>query len=417
MSPEKFLTISEINMQLGSCMDSVINGNVIFKVCSDKYYKKYGTLSIADGLGSLDSIQLEFDFDIVRQLNKKAKYLFPGSIVKAAFLKIHKNKLQVTKNSYLTLLMPNQLPPQISAIKMEAIPVETARKDVQLKDLVELTESVGISEEIWLKVSSKFSSNKNGGNECFIFKVCDNTERMVLKVWRSTHAPLIKNIQVGDYLKFRNLALKFQEKKKEDGGSEIFLEHVPRHTLFEKMQAEEIATLAKIPPKFALGDAEFEGRIMALEGFEWTNICNVCPNPTKTVKCKLHAHGPETDIRSYHFLLIAYDGTATKKEFFVRKEHVDSFRNKEIMLDEEMDDQELTTAFEKLLEKPVNIIYNVSQKKNEFYVCQISIIDTIENQPSQQPTKESKKKKKRANNSADGEAAAAEEKNKKAKYE
>ena len=416
MSSEKFLTISEINSQVESCMDSVINGSVIFKVCSDKYYKKYSTISICDGLGTLDSIQLEFDLDTVRELNKKAKFLFPGAMVKACMLKIHKNKLQVTRNTYLTLLMSNQFPPHISPLKMEAIPVETARKDVQLKDLVELTESVGISEEIWVKITSKFSSNKNGGNECFIFKVADNTERMVLKVWSSTHAPLIKNIQVGDYLKFRNLALKFQEKKKEDGGNEIFLEHVPRYTLFEKMQAEEIATLAKIPPKFALGDAEFEGSIIALEGFEWTNICHVCPNPTKTVKCKLHAHGPETDIRSYHFLLIAYDGTATKKEFFVRKEHVDSFRNKEIMLDEEMDDQELTTAFEKLLEKPVNIIYNISQKKNEFYVTQITIIDTIENQPTQQPAKESKKKKKRANTSADGEAAA-EEKNKKAKYE
>ena len=398
MSHEKFLTVSEVNAQLDSSMDSVIHGNVIFKITSDKHYKKFHVLSIADGLEKMDQVQLEFEVDVIRDMNKKGKFMFPGSIIKACALKIHKNKLQVTRNTYLTMLMPNQLPPSISANKMEAIPVETARKDLQLKDLVELTESSGISEEIWVKIVDRFSSNKHGGNECFIFKVADSSECMVLKVWRSSHAPLIKNIQVGDYYKFRNLSLKYQEKKKEDGGNEIYLQHVPKYTLFEKMRPEEIAA------KFALGDAEFQGSIIAVEGFEWNNICHACPSPTKTTKCKIHLHGQETDIRSYHLLLIGYDGPGLKKEFFAHKEHVDTWRNKEIFLGEDMDDhQVLNTAFDSLLNKPVNIIYNVSQK-NEFYTTQINMIETIDK--DQQPTKESKKKKKRA--VADVEAVAEE---------
>ena len=46
-----------------------------------------------------------------------------------------------------------------------------------------------------------------------------------------------------------------------------------------------------------------------------------------------------------------------------------------------------------MLNKPINIIYNVSQK-NEFYTSQINLIDTIVD--NKEATKESKKKKKRA---------------------
>ena len=393
-----YLSICQLKEELVSAMDSLVHGTLYFKVTSDQHLSKYHRLTIADGLEKNDSVQLELEEDVLSCFTKKGKFFFPGSIIKACALKMNKSQLIVTRNSYLSWVLPNQLPSCIDANKFESIPVEPARKDVFLKDLVQLTKTCGISQEVWFKIVDKFSTKKNGGNECYIFKCADHTERIVLKVWSSTHAPLIKNIKAGEYYKFRNLIFKYVEKKNEkneEPGHEIYLQHVPRYTLFEKISPVEVASLPKIPPKFDLGDADFQGSIIAVEDFEWTKLCHMCSTPTKTSKCTDHHHGPEFDIRSYRLVLVGFDAQGVKKEFFTRKEQIEDWRNKDILLTEDMAGDEITLnqAFDAVLNKPINVIYNLSQK-NECYTTHLNLIDTIAD--NKEPTKESKKKKKRA---------------------
>ena len=169
--------------------------------------------------------------------------------------------------------------------------------------------------------------------------------------------------------------------------------------MMEKLGSKEIASFPKIPANLALGDADFHGKIIGMENFEWTSLCHACPNLIKTSKCKAHQHGAEFDIRSYSFRLIGYDGSGEKKEFFVRKEQVETFRNKSISLGGEFNedaDERLSQAFESLLEQPVNIIYNISMKSpHVLFPTQITLIGTIDNPNQQEVVRESGKKKKK----------------------
>ena len=341
-----------------------------FKVVSDRNYRKGHTLLVADGNDrAKDFLPIEFDPSVKADLNARGKMFWPGSFVKGQMLKLHKTKLMIVRNTHLEIIPSSQLPPD-SLPDFDLIPVEAPRSNLKLKDLVVLRETTPISENLLVKVTGKTAV---GGY--ILLHICDETERLTLKVSQSSHLPLVSDIQVGDYWRFRNLILKLQEsKKKKVGGplSELFLQNVPKYTLMEKLTSTEITSLPKIPPKFSLGDGVFQGKIIALERFEWANLCHLCPNFTKTSKCKTHEHGPEFDIRSYSFHMIGYDNFGEKKEFFIRKERVETFRNKHVSLE---DEHSLRLAFESLLDQPLNIIYNIWTKSPQVYfVTQLTLI-------------------------------------------
>ena len=400
---ENFVKIHQIQRRLVSSKDEYITSPCYFKIVSDKNYREGHTLLVADGSDkSKDYLQLEFKPNAKPLLNtSRGKIYWPGSIVKGQMLKILNNKVFIVENSHLQILSSTkQLPPSLPADKFNSIPVE--KRNIKLRDLIVLKETSPISESLVLKIIGKTLGVGNGGQECLNLKICDETERMVLKVWNPSHLnPLISQVQVGDFCRFKNLILKFQENKKGDGegGNEVFLQNVGKYTMMEKLGSKEIASFPKIPANLALGDAEFHGKIIGMENFEWTSLCHACPNLIKTSKCKAHQHGAEFDIRSYSFRLIGYDGSGEKKEFFVRKEQVETFRNKSISLGGEFNedaDERLSQAFESLLEQPVNIIYNISMKSpHVLFPTQITLIGTIDNPNQQEVVRESAKKKKK----------------------
>merc|ERR1712131_424579 len=97
-----------------------------------------------------------------------------------------------------------------------------------------------------------------------------------------------------------------------------------------------------------------------------------------------HTHGPETNLKSYSFLMVGFDQDSCKKEFMVRKSEVEDFRDKSITLQEEDDGDEvgdgnkgMTEAFHKLMNQPLQVIYNINAKTQDLYATHISIIGTI----------------------------------------
>ena len=406
MSPsqnkENFVKIHQIQERMINLEDEYITTPCYFKIVSDKNFREGHTLLVADGHDKAkDYLHLEFKPSVKAVSNARGKIYWPGSIVKGQMLKIHNNKILIVENTYLQILSSTkQLPPSLSAENFDSIPVE--KRNIKLRDLTVLKETTPISESLSLKITGKTVGVGNGGQECLNLKICDETERMVLKVWNPSHLnPLISQVQVGDFCRFKNLILKFQENKKGDGegGNELFLQNVGKYTMMEKLGSKEIASFPKIPANLALGDADFHGKIIGMENFEWTSLCHACPNLIKTSKCKAHQHGAEFDIRSYSFRLIGYDGSGEKKEFFVRKEQVETFRNKSISLGGEFNedaDERLSQAFESLLEQPVNIIYNISMKSpHVLFATQVTLIGTIDNPNQQEVVRESAKKKKK----------------------
>ena len=405
MSPsqnkENFVKIHQIQERMINLEDEYITTPCYFKIVSDKNYREGHTLLVSDGNDKAkDYLHLEFKPSVKAASNARGKIYWPGSIVKGQMLKIHNNKILIVENTYLQILSSTkQLPPSLSAENFDSIPVE--KRNIKLRDLTVLKETTPISESLVLKIIGKTLGVGNGGQECLNLKICDETERMVLKVWNPSHLnPLISQVQVGDFCRFKNLILKFQENKKGDGegGNELFLQNVGKYTMMEKLGSKEIASFPKIPANLALGDAEFHGKIIGMENFEWTSLCHLCPNFTKTSKCKAHQHGAEFDISSYSFRLIGYDGSGNKKEFFVREEQVETFRNKSIFLGGNFndDDERLSQAFETLLEQPVNIIYNISMKSpHMLFATQVTPIGTIDNPDQQEVVRETAKKKKK----------------------
>ena len=405
MSPsqnkENFVKIYQIQERMINLEDEYITTPCYFKVVSDRNYRQGHTLLVSDGNDKAkDYLHLEFKPSVKAVSNARGKIYWPGSIVKGQMLKIHNNKILIVENTYLQILSSTkQLPPSLSAENFDSIPVE--KRNIKLRDLTVLKETTPISESLVLKIIGKTLGVGNGGQECLNLKICDETERMVLKVWNpSYYKPLISQVQVGDFCRFKNLILKFQENKKGDGegGNEVFLQNVGKYTMMEKLGSKEIASFPKIPANLALGDAEFHGKIIGMENFEWTSLCHACPNLIKTSKCKAHQHGAEFDISSYSFRLIGYDGSGNKKEFFVREEQVETFRNKSIFLGGNFndDDERLSQAFETLLEQPVNIIYNISMKSpHVLFATQVTPIGTIDNPDQQEVVRESAKKKKK----------------------
>ena len=400
MSPsqnkENFVKIHQIQERMINLEDEYITTPCYFKIVSDKNYREGHTLLVSDGNDKAkDYLHLEFKPSVKAVSNAREKIYWPGSIVKGQMLKIHNNKIFIVENTYLQILSSTkQLPPSLSAENFDSIPVE--KRNIKLRDLTVLKETTPISESLVLKIIGKTVGVGNGGQECLNLKICDETERMVLKVWNPSHLkPLISQVQVGDFCRFKNLILKFQENKKGDGevGNEVFLQNVGKYTMMEKLGSKEIASFPKIPANLALGDADFHGRIIGMENFEWTSLCHACPNLIKTSKCKAHQHGAEFDISSYSFRLIGYDGSGKKKEFFVRKEQVETFRNKSIFLGGNFndDDERLSQAFETLLEQPVNIIYNISMKSpHVLFATQVTL-----NPDQQEDVRETAKKKKK----------------------
>ena len=400
---ENFVKIHQIQRRLVSSKDEYITSPCYFKIVSDKNYREGHTLLVADGSDkSKDYLQLEFKPNAKPLLNtSRGKFYWPGSIVKGQMLKILNNKVFIVENTHLQILSSTkQLPPSLPADKFNSIPVE--KRNIKLRDLTVLKETSPISESLVLKITGKTVGVGKGGQECINLKTCDESGRLSLKVWNSAQLKhLMTQVQVGDFWRFKNLILKFQEKK-ESGvqGAELwFLQNVPNYTKMEKLSSKEIASFPKIPAKLALGDADFHGRIIWMERFEWTSLCHDCPNLIKTSNCKTHEHGPELDIRSYSFRLIGYDAAGEKKEFFVRKEQVETFRNKSIALGREIDDdadERLCQAFKTLLEQPVNIIYNISMKSpHVLFATQVTPIGTIDNSDQQEVVRETGKKKKK----------------------
>ena len=400
---ENFVKIHQIQRRLVSSKDEYITSPCYFKIVSDKNYREGHTLLVADGSDkSKDYLQLEFKPNAKPLLNtSRGKFYWPGSIVKGQMLKILNNKVFIVENTHLQILSSTkQLPPSLPADKFNSIPVE--KRNIKLRDLTVLKETSPISESLVLKITGKTVGVGSGGQECINLKTCDESGRLTLKVWNSAQLKhLMTQVQVGDFWRFKNLILKFQEKKESgvQGPELLFLQNVPNYTKMEKLSSKEIASFPKIPAKLALGDADFHGRIIWMERFEWTSLCHDCPNLIKTSNCKTHEHGPELDIRSYSFRLIGYDAAGEKKEFFVRKEQVETFRNKSIALGREIDDdadERLCQAFKTLLEQPVNIIYNISMKSpHVLFATQVTPIGTIDNSDQQEVVRETGKKKKK----------------------
>ena len=397
---ENFVKIHQIQRRLVSSKDEYITSPCYFKIVSDKNYREGHTLLVADGSDkSKDYLQLEFKPNAKPLLNtSRGKIYWPGSIVKGQMLKILNNKVFIVENSHLQILSSTkQLPPSLPADKFNSIPVE--KRNIKLRDLIVLKETSPISESLVLKITGKTVGVGSGGQECINLKTCDESGRLSLKVWNSAQLKhLMTQVQVGDFWRFKNLILRFYEKKHSgvEGAERLFLQNVPNYTKMEKLSSKEIGSFPKIPAKLALGDADFHGRIIGMERFEWTSLCHDCPNLIKTSNCKTHEHGPELDIRSYSFRLIGYDAVGEKKEFFVRKEQVETFRNKSIALGREIDDdadadERLCQAFETLLEQPVNIIYNISMKSpHVLFATQVTL-----NPDQQEDVRETAKKKKK----------------------
>ena len=118
--------------------------------------------------------------------------------------------------------------------------------------------------------------------------------------------------------------------------------------------------------------------------------------------------------------MVGFDQDSCKKEFMVRKSEVEDFRDKSITLQEEDDGDEvgdgnkaLTEAFHKLMNQPLQVIYNINAKTQDLYATHISIIGTIAAAGG-----ESKKKNKKIRTAAAAAGAADEASaNKKTKYE
>ena len=405
MSPsqnkENFVKIHQIQERMINLEDEYITTPCYFKVVSDRNYRQGHTLLVSDGNDKAkDYLHLEFKPSVKAASNARGKIYWPGSIVKGQMLKIHNNKILIVENTYLQILSSTkQLPPSLSAENFDSIPVE--KRNIKLKDLTALKETTPISESLSLKITGKTVGVGSGGQECINLKTCDESGRLSLKVWNSAQLKhLMTQVQVGDFWRFKNLILRFYEKKHSgvEGAERLFLQNVPNYTKMEKLSSKEIGSFPKIPAKLALGDADFHGRIIGMERFEWTSLCHDCPNLIKTSNCKTHEHGPELDIRSYSFRLIGYDAVGEKKEFFVRKEQVETFRNKSIALGREIDDDDdadaderLCQAFETLLEQPVNIIYNISMKSpHVLFATQVTL-----NPDQQEDVRETAKKKKK----------------------
>merc|ERR1712035_7473 len=116
-------------------------------------------------------------------------------------------------------------------------------------------------------------------------------------------------------------------------------------------------------------------------------------------------HGPETNLKSYSFLMVGFDQASCKKEFMVRKSEVEDFRDKSITLQEEDDGDEagdgnkaLTKAFHKLMNQPLQVIYNINAKTQDLYATHISIIGTIAAAGAESKKKNKKIKKKTRKN-------------------
>ena len=193
----------------------------------------------------------------------------------------------------------------------------------------------------------------------------------------------------------------------------------------EKMTESEIAVLPPIPMKYNLGDATFQGNIIEMSKFEWVDLCHLCPNQTSIHNCKQHTHGPETNLKSYSFLMVGFDQDSCKKEFMVRKSEVEDFRDKSITLQEEDEvvgdgNKALTEAFHKLMNQPLQVIYNINAKTQDLYATHISIIGTIAAGAGAGGESKKKNKKIRTAAGAAGAAGAAADEasaNKKTKYE
>ena len=423
---DNFYTVKQVNSMAQSHVGSKIIKPVYFKILSDRDLKQHNVLLVGDS--PVDSMEIEFDPSVLQDMIRKSRFLFPGTIVMGHMLEFRRRGVVfVSRNAHLTIIPSSKLVPPHIAETLVPLQCETARKDVSLKDLSQTTSTTGVSEQVWLKIVEKFESGKNKeqGKQCMILKVVDHSSRMVFKIWKASHAALVNNLKVGDFWKFRNLVVKHQVRK-ETGLEEIYLQFLPAYTLMEKMTESEIAVLPPIPMEYNLGDATFQGNIIEMSKFEWVDLCHLCPNQTSIHNCKQHTHGPETNLKSYSFLMVGFDQDSCKKEFMVRKSEVEDFRDKSITLQEEDDGDEvgdgnkaLTEAFHKLMNQPLQVIYNINAKTQDLYATHISIIGTIAAAGGGESKKKNKKIRTAAAAAAGAAAGAADEAsaNKKTKYE
>ena len=378
---DEFFTVKEINSMAQSHVGSKITKPVFFKVLSDRDLKVHNILLVGDS--ESDQMEIEFEPSILQDMIKKSKFLFPGTLVKAFMLEFRRRGVVfVSRNTHLAILTNSKEIPARIAEPLVSLQCETARKDLTLKHLSETTSTNGVSEEIWMKIVGKFESHKTKAKSCMILKVADHTARMVFKIWRATHPALVNSLKVGDFCKFRNLIVKHQVRK-DSGLAEIFLQFVSSHTLLEKMSEADIKLLPPIPMEHNLGDAIFQGDVVELSRFEWNDLCHLCENWTSVHNCDQHPHGPETNLKSYSFQMVGFDQTGSKKEFLVRKSEVEDFRDKSITLQEEDDANEpgdgnkaLTEAFHKLMNQPLQVIYNINAKTQDLYATHVTIIGT-----------------------------------------
>ena len=408
MSSDNFFTVSQVNAMALSNVGSKITKPVYFKIMSDRDLKQHNVLLVADS--DKDQMEIEFDPDYLREMARRSNFLYPGSMVVGHMLEFRRRGVVfVSRNSHLSLI-PNSrhLPPRI-ADALIPLQCEPARKDLNLKDLSETKATTGVSEEIWMKVVAKFEGGKGKDEtkQCLILKVADHSARMVFKIWKATHAPLLSKLKVGDFWKFRNMVVKHQLRK-ETNLEEIFLQFVPSQTMMEKMDNAEIALLPSIPMEYDLGDGIFQGDIIEMSRFEWNDLCHKCENWTSIHNCKQHPHSPATNLKSYSFQMVGFDQNSCKKEFFVRKSEVEDFRDKSIRLqeDDEAGNKGLTEAFKRLIHQPLQVIFNENAKSGDLYATHISIIGTT--------ASESKKKNKKKTVAAGADEASA---NKKTKYD
>ena len=150
--------------------------------------------------------------------------------------------------------------------------------------------------------------------------------------------------------------------------------------------------------------------------------CNFFFQLLKVASRLIHPHGPETNLKSYSFQMVGFDQTGSKKEFLVRKSEVEDFRDKSITLQEEDDANEpgdgnkaLTEAFHKLMNQPLQVIYNINAKTQDLYATHVTIIGTTTTTTTAGTAAtagESKKKEKKRKTAAVDEASAANKKTK-----
>ena len=379
-------TIAEVKSMLETSMDYTIQESILFRIVSDAKFREFGILKVCDGNSKADKCELEFDPQVQKSMESLGKkMLFPGCLYVAKFTKIIRNRWSIVPNSHLELLRDSQLEFfDVDAHKFSKIAVDEARTDIKLKDLVKMTKSSGLSENIWVKVCNKLNYKASTGQDCMNIKLADETEKITLKLWKPAHVTMLSNIEQGDYIRFRNLQLKVQER--EGGPADTFLQYLPKYTIFEKIDPQEAATFPDIPDIYELGDEEFKGQVIGLEGFQWLHYCHQCPFPNKTSNCKVHTHGRDVDLVSYKIKMVAY-GEKDKKEFHVFKKEIEEFRDQDLTLDEDMDedDQDLGKHFEQLMDKPVRVIYNISTKTGDLWLQKISIIPTIKNTNNNAP--------------------------------